>query len=280
MSFVCLSLYAEDDEDENKTVKVGNFYLPSSQQPGPLVGIGENIIGKGQTQVFYLGDYYRGKNKYFIDAFPSVLYGISDKLSIFINAPFAIRYKDSIHHSKGIEDVFVQLEYAFYNKEEKYYVEQATVVGNVSFPTGSATAIPPTGFGTPSAFLGFTYNYTGVDWFYFGACGATVTGTHNGTKIGNQYLYEAGFGRNILNSAGWMYAWMIEIDGYYTEKNKIKGSVDPNSNGNVIYVTPSLWISSEHWIVQLGAGCAIQQHLFGHQGRNQYLLIGNFGRTF
>jgi hypothetical protein len=100
------------------------------------------------------------------------------------------------------------------------------------------------------------------------------------TQFGNQFLYQFGFGRNIANSQRWIFAWAVEVDGNFSERNKIHGEKDPNSGGNVIYLTPSLWASSREWIAQLGLGYAVQQNLFGRQKRNDYLAAFNFTRTF
>ncbi len=270
----------KDEKSETKSLKIGNLSLPTSQQPGPLIGFGENIIDKGQLQVFVFADQYEKRKGYMIDAIPSILYGITDNFSIFINAPAAIRYKEKKHHSSDIEDAFIQLEYAFYNKEELLSTDQATVVGNVTFPTGSYRQNPHTGVGAPSFFLGVTYNHTAIDWFYFGGLGALLTTFHHNTKFANQYLYEMGFGRNIVSPPGWIFAWMVEIDGQYGSKDIVQGRLDPDSGGNVIYITPSLWISSEKLIVQIGAGTVIEQHLFGDQSRYTWQAAVNFGWLF
>ena len=99
-------------------------------------------------------------------------------------------------------------------------------------------------------------------------------------KAAFQYLYEFGFGRIFATAGGWIFNWLIEIDGTFSEKDKYHGIKNPDSGGNVIYVTPSLWASSENWIIQAGLGYAVQQHLFGDQNRKGYLLVFNFGRTF
>lgn len=74
---------------------------------------------------------------------------------------------------------------------------------------------------------------------------------------------------------------MIEFDGTYFWKDIINGKVDSNSGGNVIYLTPSLWISSnESLFLQFGIGFPIEQHLFGNQKRNNYALFFNSGWLF
>ena len=269
----------EKKEPEVKAFKIGNLSLPASQQPGPLVGFGENVIGEGVTQLYVLADEYRRKRGYFIDAVPSILYGITDNLSVFFNAPIAIRYKEKNNRSNGMEDVFLQFEYAFYNAEDLFWTDQATVVANVAYPSGSGTKVPNTGFGSPSFFIGGTFNHTTPDWFFFGGLGATLNTFSSNTKFADVYLYEMGIGRNIAAPFGWIYAWMLEIDGQYSSRNIIKGVVDRSSGGNIVFVTPSLWISSEKLIFQLGAGGVLTQHLYGDQSHFTWQVVANLGWT-
>jgi hypothetical protein len=68
---------------------------------------------------------------------------------------------------------------------------------------------------------------------------------------------------------------MIEVDGQYNQKNKIKGHSDPNSGGNAIYITPSLWVSSKNLLLQFGISVPVSQHLYGHQQHFDYALNFN-----
>src|SRR5690349_1693638 len=112
---------------EEEPPKVGNFSLRTSQQPGPLVGEAENIIDKGQKQLFIFADLLRGPDNYKSDLITSLLYGITDRFSVYVSLPFAPRNKEHHHHSSGWQDVFLQLEYAYYVKQTKAYVDQATI---------------------------------------------------------------------------------------------------------------------------------------------------------
>lgn len=132
----------------------------------------------------------------------------------------------------------------------------------------------------PPLFIGGTFNHTAIDWFYFGSLGAILTTFHSNSKTADIFLYELGFGRNIASPPGWIFAWMVEVDGIYASRNIEKGKVDHNSGGNVIYITPSLWISSEKWIIQLGVGGVLTQHLYGNQSHYTHQFIANFGYTF
>lgn len=257
-----------------------NISLPPSQQPAPLIGFGENIIDKGTTQIYLYADAYLGRDNYTTDLIPSVLYAVRDDLSLYFSVPFALKNSIGPNQSAGIEDIFLQAEYAFYTQNAQASAWQATVVGNVTFPTGSSTKNPPTGWGAPTFFLGSTLNYTGIDWIFFTAYGGIFPLEGYNIRSGNELLYQYGFGRNIPSPSGWIFLWMVEGDGTYSWKNSVNGSTAPNSGGNVFYVTPSLWISSTRTLLQIGVGYPIVQYQYGQQPTTNLSLNVKYGVTF
>lgn len=261
--------------------KIGNFALPLSQQLGPLLSFGQNIIGKNQTQFALLSNNLIGTRQHTANISPSLLYQITNDLSVFFNLPIAASYQEDHTHSAGLGDALAQFEYAFYTKQTTRFSDQATVVANMSFPSGSAQKQPPTGSGAPTFFLGTTLNHTSVDWFGFTSNGVTQTTSHDGIKFGDEFIYQFGLGRNFLTrGTQWMFAGLVEIDGQYTQRNKLNNITDPNSGGNIVYITPSLWFSSKQLILQLGMGFPAVQNLFGEQKENHYLIAGAFTWTF
>lgn len=281
--FPALLFSEEDKKEEEKKDEppaIGNFALPVSQQPSPLVSFGENIIDQGTVQLFLFGDAFIGNHNYLSDLLPAILYGITDELSLFFNIPFSPRNQLGTSQSSGLEDIFVQLEYAFYNEQNRCFVDQATFVFNVTFPTGSAVKVPPTGFGAPTFFVGATFNRMRAYWFIFTSYGALIPCSNHGTRFGNQLLYQLGFGRDLPSRAGTIFAWMVEIDGAYSYRNQIEGAIDPNSGGNVVYVTPSIWLSSKKLLFQLGIGYPVVQNLFGNRLKQFISLDFNIGITF
>jgi hypothetical protein len=270
----------EKDKEEGPP-KIGNFSLDSSQQIGPLVSFGQNIVDKNQLQLFLFSDYYKGSKKHFGDIFPFLLFGITDSFSIFLSTPVAVSYRENGSRSSGLEDIFVQAEYAFYDKETIRFADLATLVANISFPTGSTKKDPATGFGSPSFFLGGTFSRLYTDWYGFVSAGTTLTTSHKGTKFGNEFFYQGGFGRNILGiTSKLIFSWMVEINGFYVQRSKRKGIADPDSGGNLVFVTPSLWFSTQKFIGQFGIGFPVAQHLFGNQKKNNYLLVGELAWLF
>lgn len=283
------------EKGKGEAPKIGNFALPGSQQQGPLVSLGQNIIGKNQLQAYLFTDFFKGTKIHAADAVPSILFGITDAISLFFNIPVVISYREDNNRSSGLSDLFMQFEYAFYMRDTSRYSDAISVVLNMTFPTGSTKKEPPTGFGSPSFLLGGTFSRLYIDWYAFISGGSILTTEHKGTKFGNQFLYQAGLGRNIISvPSKLIFSWLVEIDGAYAQKDRRKGVVinpmtgviepgsatDPDSGGTVVYVTPSLWFSTQKLIIQTGFGFPVVQKLTGNQKKNYFSFITSIGWLF
>lgn len=278
--FVFALTSVKGESKEENPPKVGNFALTSSQQPGPFMSFGQRVIEKGQKQFFLFSDAFIGPRVHTIEAQPGFLYQTTDRLSIFLNLPFAINFKNEEARSSGIEDVFAQFEYAYYLNTTKDFNDQATIIANIGFPSGSLQKNPSTGYGSTSYFLGTTYTRTYIDWILFTSYGALMT-SNKADKIGNFYVYQFGLGRNICYlESQYIFNWLLELDGTYYEKNKINRVTDLDSGGNVVYLTPSLWFSNKHLIFQIGVGFPVIQKLNGFQNKYSYVIATNVGWTF
>jgi hypothetical protein len=279
-----LKKYKDNDDindcDEETPPKIGNFSLPASQQPFGLFAFGGNIIDVGEVQTYLFADEFIGSRKTLIEVIPNVIFGVTSNFSVMLAFPFAPYFEEKCDRSSGLQDFFIQLEYAFWNKSTRCYQDQATLTLNLAAPTGSFRKKPPTGFGSPSVFLGATYTHMTPTWFFFACEGAILTTSFHHNKTGDHFLYQLGFGRNFPSPQGWIYAWMLEIDGEYFKKNLIHGHFDTNSGGNIILATPSLWMSSNEFLVQIGASFPINQNLFGNQKKIDYILNVNIAWSF
>ncbi|MDZ4124563.1 MAG: hypothetical protein U1E02_10355 [Hydrogenophaga sp.] len=266
-----LSVQARE-EDSVEHVEQGNLALPTSQQPEPLFGFGQNIVDQGDIQALGFASYLNGKNERFFEVAPAVLYGISDTFSLLFAVPVAAQLKQDGYCSAGVSDLLLQGEYAFYNKDRQTYANQATFVASILLPTGSHKKVPPTGFGSPTFFLGATASHMSVDWYVFSALGTLLTTAHNhGTVFGKQFLYEAGFGRNIAyREKRWLLNWLLEFNGQFSARDKIQGIVDKNSGGNTFSIGPSLFFSTQRLLLLGGVAFPVAQHLFGVQNKARY----------
>lgn len=139
---------------------IGLFALPPSQEPGPFFSFGQNIIEKNKLQLYLFPTYVKIEEGDFFAFTPSLLYGLTDSASFYLFTPLAIDYRNGTYHSSGVSDTTLQFEYAFYQSADLIKSEFASVVTAVTLPTGSFKKSPPTGFGSPSYFLGATFNRT------------------------------------------------------------------------------------------------------------------------
>ena len=169
---------------EEEPLPIGNFALPTSQQPAPLVSFGQLIIGKDVLQLYFMPFFFLGNDFYTTAVLTSMLYGITDDLVATIGVPVSPGNKNRNHHSSGLEDIFLGLEYAFYSTKSKCSTNQATVLAEVIFPSGNPRVDPPTGFGSPSFFIGGTFNHMTTIWAFFFSSGAFLTTQNDGIKFG------------------------------------------------------------------------------------------------
>jgi len=279
------SVVAKENEnwfvDKIEQPHIGNFALPISQQAGPLFSFGQNMPGKGVLQAVAFGNQLKGTRQSFSEFVPSVLYGITDRISIFIELPVAVKFKQKQFVSRGLSDLIIQLEGVTYIHETTKMVNEITFVGNMSFPTGSFTKNPPTGTGSPRFFLGFTASHSEKAWYYFTSLGGIITTFHKNTKIGNQFLYQFGLGRNIAyKTDAWILNWLIELEGIFGQRSEAAGIIDRNSGGNTLLLGPSLWFSTQRFIIQGGILAVVSDRPFGIQVKNQYLAAAYVGWTF
>jgi hypothetical protein len=268
------NLWASNSTSEEKEPPTeGIFSLPYSQQPGPFFAFGQNIIEKNQLQYVLTPNYAKGKNQSYLDLTPSFVYGLSDTASVYATLPFALHYQTGEEHSSGVSDASLQLEYAFYDKTNAFYLEEATLVTGVTVPSGSYNKSPETGSGSPTFFIGSTFNHSYVDWLWFFSPGVTVFTPHHHYQAGSQYIYQAGVGHDLGSVANkYIICGLIELSGQYVQKDKASGQFDHDSGGNTIYYTPSLFFSTPKWIVQLAVSSPVFQRLNGDQDREYYYL--------
>lgn len=259
----------------------GNLALPTSQQPGPLFCFGQNIVDKGDIQLFAYTDSQQGAHKQFTEIIPSTLYGISDDLSFFFNVPIALTFKDHACKEQGLQDIFGQFEYAFYNHDTLTYQAQATLVGAIAFPTATVNLNSPNAFNGPGIFLGTTVSYTGINWYPFFSSGIIASSKFKGEKPGNRFLYQAGICKNIsYSSKKWILSGLFEFYGLYAGRDKIRGKINNNTGGNIICIGPALWFSTQQFIIEIGAVFPVLQQLHGKQSKYHYFVALDIGWKF
>ena len=287
LSYVNVVLSASDEqavEDHTSAgtpPSIGNFSLPDSQQPGPLISFGQTLIDRNQLQLSFdtLSSYHIGGA--FDNLNATLTYGISDTTSLYFNYPIKADTQTRHYRKTSLIDTTLQLEHSIYTAGNTRHQDQATIVGAVSLPTGTENEEEiASGYGAPTYFLGTTYNRTYVDWQLFASPGYLLTTASNHARLGSQFLYQAGIGHSLLYTSGQSLLFgLVEMDGQYTQKDSIRGEYKPNTGGNLILLTPSILFSSQRLMAQVGYGIPVVQDLNGHQKKLSYLIAANITYT-
>ncbi len=272
---LCMIHSSSGAHTDQTPVKEGNFALSSSQQPGPLFGFGQNIVDKKNLQAYVYADYIRLKGQNNSNILPGLLYGIRDNLSLFFNIPMTIT-SDKTRRSTS-SGLSLQLEYAYFSRTTDHSALQATILAALSGPNGSMIKQAITNRESSTFFLGATINCMSIDWYLYGSLGNLFAIKTNRTKQGDNFLYQLGIGRNIHHSQKHTYLFLVEFLGSTFKRDKTNGIRDSNSGGNLIFIAPSFWFSSERFLLQIGFSAPILQKLNGNQNPFRYQLAIDLG---
>jgi hypothetical protein len=200
---------------------------------------------------------------------------------LFFIAPVTPKYQIEKCRSSGMEDVFVQGEYALAYRERERSTGMLTLVSALYFPTGSAKKNPHTGAGSPSFFIGGTASYTSVEWYGVVSPCILLTTPSMGTKFGSIFYYQGCLGRNIVgNPQGWIVTALVELLGWYQFPDRFNGKKDPNSGFNITYLGPTIWASSQKFFGQVGILFPAHQSYRGCQPKNTFLFAADIGWKF
>jgi hypothetical protein len=282
-----LTVYASlqaREEDVVEHIMEGNLALPTSQQPGPLFCFGQNIVDKNNFQLFGYVDFLKGKDQSYLQVIPSALWGVTNNFSLFFNVPVAARFQDAGQISSGIQDIFLQGEWAFFNHDKPDHAEQATLVGALYFPTGSDKKNPPTGSSSYSGFIGATFSHMSRDWYAFVSPGFLKASVHRGVPSGNKIFYQAGIGKNLWYRPNkYILTLIAEFNGEYSLGGANQSPQFSRFSGgpcNVLYFGPTLWFSSQRFIFELGVTAPIFQKTCGLHNKFNYYIAANIGWKF
>ena len=181
--------------------------------------------------------------------------------SIIAEIPINIKSQLNGINSPGFGDIFVQLEYAFHNKDRYLYANQATIVWNIISPTESENNLnSPISFGGPSTFIGFTASHVNPEWYIFGSSGVVFGIPYHNSKIGNKFLYQCGICRNIdYVPSKRILSVLIEFFGIYSQRDKLGDIKDRHTGGNTVYIGPTMWFATQKFIFTIGIAFAASQ---------------------
>ena len=220
-------------------------------------------------------------------------YGVTDNLTISLRIPYEninnIREvhsdePDEIHlhgDAKGMGDITLMGQYRFLKTESNF--ESALFLG-LRIPTGKtndrdihgetfeAEFLPGTGAWSPIIGIAATKRFGKVSLdgnlqYTFGTRGTQFT------NLGDIFDYNAALSyRAVSGSISW--DLILEANGEWKEKQKIRGEKDPNSGGNVLFLAPGTRVVfGKKFSAYLSAGIPLIQDRNGIQDDAKYKVL-------
>jgi hypothetical protein len=241
-------MWANDDENQ---LKIGNLALSSALAPGPLFSFGQNIIDKHDFLLWESLEVLKARNSRYLLGTTSFLYGVSDTLSLLANVPIA-KYQQNRACNKGLSNISLQAEWAFYVNDQLTYTNQLTWVTALRFPAPKRMGFPSLGSKAPGFFLGTTASHLSIKWYSFLTLGGWVIAPDKNQGASTQLLYEAGLGYNLGNPADGILLALLEANGIRSTQKRIGEIITKHNNANIMFVGPSLYWATKKWIAQLG----------------------------
>lgn len=285
MAFVYFFLISHIYASEIKQpIPIGNFSLPRSQRPGALYSFGSNIIEPGQLIGKIQPNIYEDSKTRDVGSGGTLLLGTSKKTSLLFSLPITASTRPSQDgRTAGIGNIGLQGEYELYHRTSLNDTEQLAFISGFAVPSGTEH------FSSPnfSYFFAGTYNHTWQDWIFFAAPGLLQWGGDPKTRTAPRLYYNAGLGRNILSKSGeYIFAGFFEVNGQHDNKNRSAVPVTRNSggrlysDGNILYISPSLFFSTPKWLLQFDVSIPMTQTWLGTRDRVDYFAGISIAYTF
>lgn len=196
-----------------------------------------------------------------------IIYGLRENLSLTMKIPFILDRKEAGSISSGFGDLALRGKFRFYKKDYFGAQDKAAIVGGIKFPTGDEDKRPSLGTGSFDYLVGLTAGHESLKGYYFGTVRYWINTKDGSIEKGDKFLYDITFGlRPVLKE---YYepdlVLLLELSGEHRNKDRINGSKDNNSGGDIIYLGPTFLWSYRNWMIKGGIQLSFYQDLNGEQ---------------
>ena len=123
--------------------------------------------------------------------------------------------------------------------------------------------------GTQHTDLGDRFHYNGAVTYRLMGGDAEASHAMNHSHHGHSHRDD-----HALSPKGLMIDAVLELNGEWQAKQNISGETDPNSGGNVVFLSPGVRIASNRWSGFATVGIPIINDLNGLQSEPTYRLFG------
>jgi hypothetical protein len=123
--------------------------------------------------------------------------------------------------------------------------------------------------GTQDTDLGDRFHYNGAVTYRLKGGDVVASGAAHHHHPGQHYNHE-----HTQSPTGLVIDAVLELNGEWQAEQTISGETDPNSGGNVVFLSPGMRIASNRWSGFVTVGLPIINDLNGLQSEPTYRLFG------
>jgi hypothetical protein len=233
----------------------------------PVFSLGPETIYKDGVGVETEVEYEKSGSGREVNLHEEIIYGLREDLSLTMKMPLILDKKEASSASSGFGDLVLRGKYRFYKKDYFGAQDKASLIGGIKFPTGDEDEKPSLGTGSFGYLVGLTAGHESLKWYYFGTVRYWINTEGGLREKGDKFLYDVAFGlRPILRE---YYepdlVLLIELSGEHRNKDRIDGSKDSDSGGDILYLGPTFLWSYRNWMIKGGIQLPVYQDLNGEQ---------------
>ena len=126
--------------------------------------------------------------------------------------------------------------------------------------------------GTQHTDLGDRFHYNGA--VTYRLKGGDAEASHEAAMTHSHHHGQSHHHDHALSPRGLVIDAVLELNGEWQAKQTISGETDPNSGGNVVFLSPGMRIASNRWSGFVTVGLPIINDLNGLQSEPTYRLFG------
>ncbi|WP_461480653.1 transporter family protein [Porticoccus sp.] len=228
-------------------------------------------------------------------------YGVNSKLAVFGVLPWMDKTlemtdgsADVERDNRGLGDLAGFARYTVWQEDAPGRTFRLAGFGGVTVPTGDDDKsdhlgqLPPSlqdGTGTWNGFGGVVATWQTLDYEIDGQLSYRENRAANGFAFGDETRLDLSWQQRLwpreLSSGvpGFLYG-VLELNWLHQGKNHINGQDDPDSGGDILWLSPGLQYVTKRWVVEALVQKPISQNLNGAMLENEVIVTTSFRIKF
>ncbi len=206
-----------------------------------------------------------------------IIYGLTEDLAITLALPYVLDHKldaESIEKSSsGLSDISLRVKYRFWRRDRPGVQDAAAFMIGIKFPTGDADKSPRLGSGSTDFLFGLAAGRESLLWYYFGDIRYRMkTKGSASLKVGDRFFADVAIGIRPWPAEYLKPDLVIlaELNWETLMRNEFDGLDVSNSGGNLLFLSPSFFLTYRNWAVKGGVQIPLHQNLYGSQPGEAY----------